>query len=356
MKKHNYSAGPCILPQEVFQKSAEAILDFNNSGLSLLEISHRSKDFVAVMDEARDLALELLDLKGKGYQALFLHGGASLEFLMVPYNLMKVDGKAAYLDTGTWASAAIKEAKLFGEVTVVASSKDENYSYIPKGFTVPNDVDYFHCTSNNTIFGTQIKEFPTVSIPMVCDMSSDIFSRVLDFSKFDIIYAGAQKNMGPAGTTLVVIKEEILGKSGRVIPSMLDFEKHIKAESMYNTPAVFPVYASLLTLQWLKKIGGIAAVEKLNQAKANLLYTEIDRNPYFKGAAKVEDRSNMNVVFLLDNEDHTELFDSMWKAAGISGLPGHRSVGGYRASMYNALPIESVQVLVDVMKDFESQV
>ena len=356
MKKHNYSAGPCILPQEVFQKSAEAILDFNNSGLSLLEISHRSKDFVAVMDEARDLALELLDLKGKGYQALFLHGGASLEFLMVPYNLMKVDGKAAYLDTGTWASAAIKEAKLFSEVTVVASSKDENYSYIPKGFTVPNDVDYFHCTSNNTIFGTQIKEFPTVSIPVVCDMSSDIFSRVLDFSKFDIIYAGAQKNMGPAGTTLVVIKEEILGKSGRVIPSMLDYEKHIKAESMYNTPAVFPVYASLLTLQWLKKIGGIAAVEKLNQAKANLLYTEIDRNPYFKGAAKVEDRSNMNVVFLLDNEEHTELFDSMWKAAGISGLPGHRSVGGYRASMYNALPIESVQVLVDVMKDFESQV
>ena len=356
MKKHNYSAGPCILPQEVFQKSAEAILDFNNSGLSLLEISHRSKDFVAVMDEARDLALELLDLKGKGYQALFLHGGASLEFLMVPYNLMKVDGKAAYLDTGTWASAAIKEAKLFGEVTIVASSKDENYSYIPKGFTVPNDVDYFHCTSNNTIFGTQIKEFPTVSIPMVCDMSSDIFSRVLDFSKFDIIYAGAQKNMGPAGTTLVVIKEEILGKSGRVIPSMLDYEKHIKAESMYNTPAVFPVYASLLTLQWLKKIGGIAAVEKLNQAKANLLYTEIDRNPYFKGAAKVEDRSNMNVVFLLDNEEHTELFDSMWKAAGISGLPGHRSVGGYRASMYNALPIESVQVLVDVMKNFESQV
>jgi phosphoserine aminotransferase len=356
MKKHNYSAGPCILPQEVFQKSAEAILDFNNSGLSLLEISHRSKDFVAVMDEARDLALELLDLKGKGYQALFLHGGASLEFLMVPYNLMKVDGKAAYLDTGTWASAAIKEAKLFGEVTIVASSKDENYSYIPKEFTVPSDVDYFHCTSNNTIFGTQIKEFPNVSVPMVCDMSSDIFSRVLDFSKFDIIYAGAQKNMGPAGTTLVVIKEEILGKSGREIPSILDYEKHIKAESMFNTPAVFTVYASLLTLQWLKKMGGIAAIEKLNQAKANLLYAEIDRNPYFKGAAKVEDRSIMNVVFLLENEEYTILFDSMWKAAGISGLPGHRSVGGYRASMYNALPIESVQVLVDVMKDFENKI
>jgi len=356
MKKHNYSAGPCILPQEVFQKSAEAVLDFNNSGLSLLEMSHRSKDFVAVMDEARDLALELLDLKGKGYQALFLHGGASLEFLMVPYNLMKVDGKAAYLDTGTWASAAIKEAKLFGEIDVVASSKDQNYSYIPKGFTVPNDVDYFHCTSNNTIFGTQIKEFPTVSVPMVCDMSSDIFSRVLDFSKFDIIYAGAQKNMGPAGTTLVVIKEEILGKSGREIPSILDYEKQIKAESMYNTPAVFPVYASLLTLQWLKKLGGIAAVEKLNQAKANLLYAEIDRNPYFKGAANVEDRSNMNATFLLKNEAHAPIFDTLWKEAGISGLPGHRSVGGYRASMYNALPIESVQVLVNVMQDFEDKI
>jgi phosphoserine aminotransferase len=356
MKKHNYSAGPCILPQEVFDKSAEAILDFNNSGLSLLEISHRSKDFVAVMEEARNLALELLDLKGKGYQALFLHGGASLEFLMVPYNLMRVGGKAAYLDTGTWAAAAIKEAKLFGDVTIVASSKEANYSYIPKGFSVPSDVDYFHCTSNNTIFGTQIKEFPTVSVPMVCDMSSDIFSRVLDFSKFDIIYAGAQKNMGPAGTTLVVIKEEILGKSGREIPSMLDYEKHIKAESMYNTPAVFPVYASLLTLQWLKNRGGIAAIEKLNQEKANLLYAEIDRNPYFKGAAKVEDRSNMNVVFLLENEEHTAVFDSMWKAAGISGLPGHRSVGGYRASIYNALPIESVQVLVNVMRDLESKI
>ena len=356
IKIHNFSAGPSILAESALEKSIADIKNFANTGLSILEISHRSKDFVAVMEEARDLALELLDLKGKGYQALFLHGGASLEFLMVPYNLMKVDGKAAYLDTGTWASAAIKEAKLFGEVTIIASSKDQNYNYIPKGFTVPNDVDYFHCTSNNTIFGTQIKEFPSVSVPMICDMSSDIFSRVLDFSKFDIIYAGAQKNMGPAGTTLVVIKEDILGKSGREIPSMLDYEKHIKAESMYNTPAVFPVYASLLTLQWLKKMGGIAAVEKLNQAKANLLYAEIDRNPYFKGAAKVEDRSNMNVVFLLENEEHTTLFDSMWKAAGISGLPGHRSVGGYRASMYNALPIESVQVLVDVMKDFESKI
>jgi phosphoserine aminotransferase len=356
MKKHNYSAGPCILPQEVFEQSAQAILDFNNSGLSLLEISHRSKDFVAVMDEARALALELLGLEGKGYQALFLAGGASLEFLMVPYNLLKENGKAVYLDTGTWASAAIKEANYFGNTTVIASSKEANYSYIPKDYSIPADADYFHCTSNNTIFGTQMKDFKTTNVPVVCDMSSDIFSRQLDFSKFDLIYAGAQKNMGPAGTTLVVIKESILGKGGRNIPSMLDYAKHIKAESMYNTPPVFPVYASLLTLRWLKKLGGIAAVEKLNNAKATLLYDEIDRNPLFKGAAAVEDRSNMNATFLLNNPDHATIFDEMWKAAGISGLPGHRSVGGYRASMYNALPIESVEVLVDVMKNLENKI
>lgn len=353
MKKHNYSAGPCILPQEVFEKSAAAILDFNNSGLSILEISHRSKDFVAVMDEARALVLELLGLTGKGYQALFLHGGASLEFLMVPYNLMKENGKAAYLDTGTWASGAIKEAKSFGETLVVASSKPENYNHIPKNFDVPADADYLHCTSNNTIFGTQMKSFPEVNIPLVCDMSSDIFSRVLDFSKFDLIYAGAQKNMGPAGATLVVIKEDILGKTGRNIPSMLDYQKHIAAESMYNTPPVFAVYASLLTLQWLKAQGGIAAIEKVNNAKAELLYNEIDRNPYFKGTANKEDRSCMNATFLLENEAHAPIFDAMWKEAGISGIPGHRSVGGYRASMYNALPLESVQVLVDVMRSFE---
>ena len=356
MKKHNYSAGPCILPQEVIEKSAQAILDFNHSGLSLLEISHRSKDFVAVMDEARALVLELLGLQGKGYQALFLHGGASLEFLMVPYNLMKENGKAAYLDTGTWANNAIKEAQLFGETLVVASSKDENYNYIPKNYTVLQEANYFHCTSNNTIFGTQMKAFPELTIPMVCDMSSDIFSRQLDFTKFDLIYAGAQKNMGPAGTTLVVVKEEILGKTGRAIPSMLDYQKHIKAESMYNTPAVFPVYACLLTLQWLKKLGGIPAIEKINQVKAALLYTEIDRNPLFKGTAKAEDRSSMNACFLLQNEAHAATFDALWKAAGISGLAGHRSVGGYRASMYNALPLESVEVLVAVMKDLETKV
>ncbi len=356
MKKHNYSAGPCILPQEVFEKSAQAILNFNDSGLSLLEISHRSKDFVAVMDQARALVLELLGLEGKGYQALFLAGGASLEFVMAPYNLMKVGGKAAYLDTGTWAAAAIKEAKLFGETVVVGSSKDDNYNHIPTGYSIPTDADYFHCTSNNTIFGTQMKTFPTTEVPVVCDMSSDIFSRVLDFSEFDLIYAGAQKNMGPAGTTLVVVKESILGKSGREIPSMLDYSKHIKAESMYNTPPVFPVYTSLLTLQWLKNLGGIAAIEKQNNAKADLLYSEIDRNPLFKGAAAVADRSAMNATFLLNDEAHAPIFDEMWKAAGISGLPGHRSVGGYRASMYNALPLESVQVLVDVMKALETKV
>ncbi|WP_298152802.1 3-phosphoserine/phosphohydroxythreonine transaminase [Flavobacterium sp.] len=356
MKKHNYSAGPCILPQEVFDKSAAAILDFNNSGLSILEISHRSKDFVAVMDEARALALELLGLEGKGYQALFMHGGASLEFLMVPYNLMKSNGKAAYLDTGTWANNAIKEAKHFGETLVVASSKDVNYSFIPKDYAIPADVDYFHCTSNNTIFGTQMKSFPETGVPVVCDMSSDIFSRTLDFSKFDLIYAGAQKNMGPAGATLVVVKEEILGKTGRTIPSMLDYQKHIAAESMYNTPSVFPIYASLLTLQWLKNLGGIPAIEKINEQKAALLYTEIDRNPLFKGTANVEDRSTMNATFLLNDESNAPLFDELWKKAGISGLPGHRSVGGYRASMYNALPLESVQVLVDVMKELETKV
>lgn len=356
MKKHNYSAGPCILPQEVFNKSAQAILDFNEMGLSLLEISHRSDEFVSVIEEARALVLELLGLQGKGYQALFLHGGASLEFLMVPYNLMKVDGKAGYLDTGTWASGAIKEAKHFGETIVLASSKADNYNYIPKNYEIPTGLDYFHCTSNNTIFGTQMKSFPQVDTVMVCDMSSDIFSRTLDFSKFDLIYAGAQKNMGPAGATLVVVKEDILGKTGRYIPSMLDYQLHIAKESMYNTPPVFPIYASLLTLQWLKNLGGIAAIEKTNNAKAQLLYNEIDRNPLFKGTARTEDRSNMNATFVLNNENHTAIFDQLWKEAGISGLQGHRSVGGYRASMYNALPQESVQVLVDVMKDLENKI
>ena len=353
-KKHNFSAGPCILPQEVFQKSAEAILDFNGSGLSLLEISHRSKDFVAVMDEARAIVKRLMNL-GDDYEVLYLGGGASLQFAMVPFNLMQSEGgKAAYLNTGTWSAGAIKEAKKLGTVDVVGSSKEENYSFIPKDYQVGNEYDYFHCTSNNTIYGTQMREFPKVDTLLVCDMSSDIFSRVIDFSQFDIIYAGAQKNMGPAGTTLVVVKKEILGKTGRDIPSMLDYSLHIAKESMYNTPPVFPVYASLLTLQHLENNGGIAAAEVRNEAKAKLIYGEIDRNPLFETFCTVEeDRSLMNVSFKLLDESKKEEFDDAWKAAGISGLNGHRSLGGYRASMYNALPIESVQVLVDVMQNLK---
>jgi phosphoserine aminotransferase len=352
MKKHNFSAGPCILPQSVLQKAANAVTNFNGLDLSLIEISHRSKDFVDVMENARALALEHLGLQNKGYQALFLQGGASLEFLMVAYNLL--EKKAAYLNTGTWADKSIKEARLFGEVDVVASSKDSNFNYIPKEYTIPTDADYFHCTSNNTIFGTQMQHFPQTEIPLICDMSSDIFSRVLDFSKFDLIYAGAQKNMGPAGTTLVVVKEEILGKVSRTIPAMLDYKVHISKDSMYNTPAVFPVYVSMLTLEWLKEVGGVSAVEKLNAAKATLLYSEIDINPLFKGfVSNTEDRSKMNATFTLTDDKLKESFDSMLKSAGINGLNGHRSVGGYRASMYNALPLESVEVLVEVMSELE---
>ncbi|TVZ14143.1 3-phosphoserine/phosphohydroxythreonine transaminase [Maribacter sp. MAR_2009_72] len=351
MKKHNFSAGPCILPKEVIIKASEAVMDFNGSGLSLIEISHRSKDFVAVMENARSLALELLDLKDKGYQALFLQGGASLEFLRVANNLMET--KAGYLNTGTWSDKAIKEAKLYGEVVEVGSSKDENYKYIPKGYAVPNGLDYLHITSNNTIYGTQFKKFPVTDAPLVCDMSSDIFSRQLDFSKFDLIYAGAQKNMGPAGATLVVVKEEILGKVSRTIPSMLDYQVHISKDSMFNTPSVFAVYTSMLTLEWLKKLGGIAAIEEINEKKARLLYSEIDLNPVFKGYANTEDRSIMNATFNLTDESLKSTFETLLKEAGINGLNGHRSVGGYRASMYNALSLESVGVLVDVMSEME---
>ncbi|WP_026450066.1 3-phosphoserine/phosphohydroxythreonine transaminase [Aequorivita capsosiphonis] len=352
MKKHNFSAGPCILPQSVMQKAADAVLNFNNSNLSLIEISHRSTDFVEVMETARSLALEHLGLQNKGYQALFLQGGASLQFLMTAYNLLET--KAAYLNTGTWSDKAIKEAKLFGEIIEVATSKSENFNFIPKNYQVPKDVDYFHCTSNNTIFGTQMKDFPQTAVPLVCDMSSDIFSRQLDFSKFSLIYAGAQKNMGPAGTTLVVVKEDILGKVSRAIPSMLNYKVQIEKDSMFNTPAVFPVYVSMLTLQWLKDLGGISVIEKENNKKAEILYNEIDRNPLFKGfVANTEDRSTMNATFNLRNEELKATFDDQIKQAGINGINGHRSVGGYRASMYNALPLESVQVLVDVMQATE---
>jgi len=352
MKKHNFSAGPCILPQEVLKQASAAVLNFNDDNLSLIEISHRSKPFVAVMDKAIALVKELLNVP-KGYSVLFLQGGASMEFLMVAMNLMKVNGKAAYTNTGAWAKKAITEANSLSEAIVLGDSSDKNYNYIPKGYTIPSDVDYFHCTSNNTIYGTQMKDFPHCPTLMVCDMSSDIFSRKVKVSNFDIIYAGAQKNMGPAGATLVIVKNEILGKTGRNIPTMLDYNTHISKDSMFNTPPVFPIYVSMLTLQWLKDLGGVEEIEKINQAKADLLYGEIDRNPLFEGTAAREDRSNMNVCFLLTDNSKEEAFNTMWNAAGISGIKGHRSVGGYRASMYNAMPIESVQVLVDVMKILE---
>ena len=351
MKKHNFSAGPSILPQPVIHQSAQAILDFENMGLSIMEISHRDKKFVAVMEQARSLAIELLGLEGKGYQALFLQGGASMQFLSVAYNLW--EKRAVYADTGTWSANAIKEARFLGDIDIISSSKDQNYNYIPKDIVVPQDADYFHFTSNNTIFGTQFKEVPSSEIPVVCDMSSDIFSREIDYSKIDLIYAGAQKNMGPAGTTLVVVKESILGKVSRAIPNILNYQSHIAKESMYHTPAVFAVYVSLLTMEWLKQLGGVAAIEKINKEKASLLYHEIDRNPLFKGFAATEDRSLMNATFNLTNEGQKDIFDTLWKEAGISGLNGHRSVGGYRASIYNAMPLESVKVLVDVMKEFE---
>tara|TARA_B100001173_G_scaffold224091_1_gene194186 strand:+ start:335 stop:1414 length:1080 start_codon:yes stop_codon:yes gene_type:complete len=350
MKRHNFSAGPCVLPQEVLNKSAQAIMGYDN-GLSLIEISHRSKAFVDVMENARALALELLGLEGMGYKALFLQGGASTQFLAVALNLL--EKRAAYLNTGTWSDKAIKEARIFDDILEVASSKDANYNYIPKGYDIPSDHDYFHCTSNNTIFGTQIKDFPDCDIPMVCDMSSDIFSRSIDFSKFGLIYAGAQKNMGPAGTTLVLVQEDILGKVSRKIPSMMDYKVHIGKGSMFNTPPVFPVYASMLNLEWLKNKGGIAAIEKENEKKAQLIYSEIDLNPLFDGFAAKADRSTMNATFTLNNDDLKESFDTMCQEAGINGLNGHRSVGGYRASMYNALTLESVQVLVEIMSELE---
>ena len=350
MTRHNFSAGPCVLPQEVLKQSAQAILDFDN-GLSLIEISHRSKAFVDIMENAQSLVLELLGLEGMGYKALFLQGGASTQFLAVALNLL--EKRAAYLNTGTWSDKAIKEARIFDDVLEVASSKDANYNYIPKGYHIPDDHDYFHCTSNNTIFGTQIKEFPETDIPMVCDMSSDIFSRTLDFSKFGLIYAGAQKNMGPAGTTLVVVQEDILGKVSRKIPSMMDYKVHIGKGSMFNTPPVYAVYTAMLNLEWLKNKGGITAIEKENEKKAQLLYSEIDLNPLFNGFAAQADRSTMNATFTLANDNLKDTFDSMWQEAGINGLNGHRSVGGYRASMYNALTIESVQTLVEVMSELE---
>ena len=351
MKKHNFSAGPSILPAPVMEKAAAAVQELNGIGLSLIEISHRSKEFVAIMDKAQDLALELTGLKGKGYQALFLQGGASMQFLMAAANLMQ--NKAGYINTGTWSDKAIKEAKRYGEVVEIASSKDANFNYIPKGQDIPTDLDYLHITTNNTIFGTQFHDLPQTNVPLIADMSSDIFSREFDYSAFDLFYAGAQKNMGPAGTTLVIVKDSLLEKMNKDVPSMLSYATHADKGSMFNTPPVFAVYTSMLTLEWLKEKGGISAIQEHNITKAKLIYDEIDRNTAFEGFAAKEDRSYMNATFNLAEGVDGAAFDEMWNAANISGLKGHRSVGGYRASIYNALPLESAQQLVDVMQQFE---
>lgn len=351
MKKHNFSAGPAILPKEVIEGASKAVLELDNIGLSLIEISHRSSEFMAIMEEACSLSLKLLGLEDKGYKAMFLQGGASMQFLMTAYNLL--ENKAGYVNSGTWSTKAIKEAKILGEVVELASSKDQNFNYIPKGFDIPIDLDYLHLTTNNTIFGTQYKTLPDTEVPLIADMSSDIFSRSFDYSKFDMFYAGAQKNMGPSGVTLVVIKESSLNKVSRVIPSMLNYKVQANTGSMFNTPPVFPVYTVLLNLRWIANHGGLESVGSQNEKKAALIYGEIDRNPLFEGFAHADDRSQMNATFNLNKDRHAEIFDPLWKEANIIGLKGHRSVGGYRASIYNALSIESIQVLVDCMQQLE---
>lgn len=351
IKQHNFSAGPAILPQSVMKEAAQAVKNFNGMGLSILEISHRSPEFDAVAKEAESLVREIAGLDDS-YAVLFLSGGASTQFFMAPMNLLGENETAAYLDTGSWSSKAIKEAKNFGGVEVIASSKDRNYTYIPKRYKKPSDAVYLHLTSNNTIFGTQYQKFPEVEIPLICDMSSDMFSRPFDASKFGMIYAGAQKNLGPAGVTLVIIKKDWVGRSGRTIPSMLNYQTHIDNDSMYNTPPVFPIYVLMLTLRWIKSKGGLVGVEKANKSKARLIYKEIDENPCFKGTVDPKDRSLMNVCFLPTKDEYTAPFLAMCKEAGISGIKGHRSVGGFRASIYNAMPKNSVKTLVEVMQAF----
>lgn len=354
MKKHNFYAGPSILSEYTLEKTADAIKDFAGTGLSILEISHRSKEFTAVIENAASLVKELLEIP-EGYHVLFLGGGASMQFCMVPYNLL--NKKAGYLDTGTWANKAIKEAKLFGEVDVVASSKDANYTFIPKDFVIPTDADYFHFTTNNTIYGTEIRKDLDSPVPLVADMSSDIFSRPVDVSKYDIIYAGAQKNLAPAGVTIAIVKESALGKVARTIPTMLNYKTHIDKGSMFNTPPVLPVFSALKTLEWYKELGGIKKLEELDKAKAAALYDAIDSSKIFVGTAKAEDRSIMNVTFVMKPE-YAELekeFIDFASTKGIVGIKGHRSVGGFRASIYNAMPMSSVQVLIDAMKEFENK-
>lgn len=352
MKKHNFNAGPSILPREAIEKSAEAVLDFNGIGLSILEISHRSKEFDAVNLEALAMFKELLQIPD-GYKVIFVGGGASSQFFTVPYNLLQ--SKAAYLVTGSWAKKAVKEAKIFGQVEVVASSEDKNFTYIPKGYKIPTDVDYFHITTNNTIFGTEIKYDIDSPVPLIADMSSDIFSRPVDVSKYGLIYGGAQKNLAPAGLTFVIVKEDLLGKVERQIPSMVDYRTHIKSDSMYNTPPVFAIYTALQTMKWLKNLGGVVEMQKRNQEKAAMLYEEIDNNNLFVATIPdAEDRSIMNACFVMKPEyqDLEKEFLTLATERGMVGIKGHRDVGGFRASLYNAMPLESVQALVDCMRDF----
>ncbi len=356
MKVHNFSAGPAILPQSVLEEAAQAVINFQHLNLSILEVSHRSKEIVAVVDEAQAIVKSLLGV-GDDYEVLFLTGGASSQFFMVPMNLLNEDETACYIDTGAWSTKAIKEAKNFGKVEVIASSAEEDFTFIPKDYQIPASAKYLHITTNNTVRGTQYHVIPEVpeGCLLVADMSSDIFSRPIDGNKFDLIYAGAQKNLGPAGTTLVIVRKSILGKVNRVIPTMLDYQTHIKKASMFNTPPVYPIYVSMLTLRWVQAMGGLKAMEKRNSAKAELLYAEIDKNPYFKGTTAVEDRSLMNATFVANSPEHEAAFLDYCAANQVSGLKGHRSVGGFRASMYNAMELDSVQHLVDLMQNFKPE-
>ena len=355
MKKYNFGAGPSILPQEVMKATADACVEFGDTGLSLMEISHRTKDFQAVMDEAQALFKELLDIP-EGYSVLFVGGGASLEFCMVPYNLL--EKKAAYLNTGVWAKKAMKEAKLFGEVVEVASSADANYTFIPKDYEIPADADYFHITTNNTIYGTEIREDLDSPVTLVADMSSDIFSRKVDVSKYGLIYGGAQKNLSMAGVTFVIVKDEILGHVSRAIPTMLDYRTHVEKGSMFNTPPVVPIYCALQNLRWIKAQGGVEEMERRAKERAALLYAEIDRNPLFRGTAKAEDRSLMNICFVMNDEykEHEAAFLAFAQGRGMQGIKGHRSVGGLRASCYNAMSVEGVKALIACMQDFEKEI
>jgi phosphoserine aminotransferase len=351
---HNFNSGPSVLPKEVFEQASSAILNFNDTGLSILEIGHRTPWFQAVMEEARALAKELMQLDAE-HEVLFLHGGASTQFFQVPMNLLNENETAAYLDCGIWGSKAIKEAKIYGNVEVIGSSKDKNYTYIPKGLAIPPTAKYLHYTTNNTVEGTQMHFIPETSVPIVADMSSDILSRVIDYNRFDLIYAGAQKNIGAAGVNLVVVKKDILGKVSRTLPSMMDYRQHIEAGSLLNTPPVFAVYVCLLTLRWLKQQGGVAGIEKLNDQKTALLYDTLDSLPLFRPTVAKEDRSKMNVVFVMDNAELEKEFLAICKEQGMIGIKGYRTMGGFRASLYNALPLQSVQALTDLLKDFANK-